>query len=791
MTINTELNKLEKNVKDSWGILSTSELVSGITHNLENIPKAIRKIAGLEAKFARVHYYSVFSVEWEEQGAEMCTINSIDETKLDTFIRENAHLGSYDNANFDYENDGETAKWVFHGRTTAEIAPEDMLATTGIDVTVEEGADWAYFFLMKETTVDLTSPVIEREAASLEEVNTFSNSVFTVDGLEIPRIAVQSVEVGTQVETTPNSFLTSCQNLESVSFLGSEVVIGNSFCQSCQKLNTPIDVSIATSIGTFFLNGCTSFNSQITLPNTLPAISDGFMQGCRAFNQPLTLPGGIASIGGSFLNNCTNLNQPLVIPDTATSLGAYFMQNCTSFSQILTLSGSLTSIGTNFLSGCTNFNQNIALPGSIVSIGANFMYNCKSMSKTIDVGTLDASVAATSNNTLATNDNQSAQYLSNITIKGEKADTWISRFPIRTSSSPYRYLMVWRDVPANSLVTTSGDVYPLTEEDVPNLWASSSQYVIGGQSIDRGNVYGVDISGLNIERLDDRFLFNCENLKVVRLADTITTIGDKCLCVGNGQHTSKLGRASLTCPLNLPSSLISIGTGFLMNQHFFREPLTFPDSLKSIGNEFMLANVTFNQPIVFPNGLESIGSWFLAGTGYAGIEGVFNQEIVIPNTVVSLGNQFLYQQEEFNSPITLSENLTELTTFLSGCASFNQPLRIPTGITSLNGFLSGCASFNQNISLPDTITIINTQSGFLSGCDAMTSEVDVGSLPASVIQGNYKYMTLATTNQEAPTYVTGITLRGDNVDDWKTALPDLNGETHYSTSYYRKLKKAE
>lgn len=47
MAIETELNKLEKNVKDSWNILSISELVSGMDHNLENIPKAIRKIAGM------------------------------------------------------------------------------------------------------------------------------------------------------------------------------------------------------------------------------------------------------------------------------------------------------------------------------------------------------------------------------------------------------------------------------------------------------------------------------------------------------------------------------------------------------------------------------------------------------------------------------------------------------------------------------------------------------------------------------------------------------------------------
>lgn len=48
MSVQSELSKLEANVRDSWAVLSRSEKTVGIERNLENIPAAIEQIAGLD-----------------------------------------------------------------------------------------------------------------------------------------------------------------------------------------------------------------------------------------------------------------------------------------------------------------------------------------------------------------------------------------------------------------------------------------------------------------------------------------------------------------------------------------------------------------------------------------------------------------------------------------------------------------------------------------------------------------------------------------------------------------------
>lgn len=151
----------------------------------------------------------------------------------------------------------------------------------------------------------------------------------------------------------------------------------------------------------------------------------------------------ITQIRPGFLQGCTMLNRALTIPNNVTAIGSYFLQDCTGFNQSITLSSNLTSIGSEFLSGCTSFNQPLSLPSSLTSsnsIGDKFMYKCNNMVSEVNIGSLNANIASSSNYTFATNYSSVACYATGIPIAGANRAAWLSRFPNRTSV-PYRKLV--------------------------------------------------------------------------------------------------------------------------------------------------------------------------------------------------------------------------------------------------------------------------------------------------------------------------------------------------------------
>ena len=408
---------------------------------------------------------------------------------------------------------------------------------------------------------------------------------------------IVGIDIGTQITTIPDGFL---------------------YC--CSAFNQPLEIpNTVTSIGEGFMGECDAFNQTITLSNSLTSIGDGFMDVCTSFNQPLTLPSSLTSIGNFFMVSCTAFNQSLTIPSSVTSIGGSFLAGCTAFNQPLTIPNSVTSIGANFMDSCSSFNQSLTLPSSLTSIGTYFLYNCNSMTNTVNVGSLAATIATSSNRSFATTSSSAACYTTGITIAGANASAWISRFPNRTSS-PYRKLI---NEPQYGIVyykTNASD--PDSEIKSVELQSLAEFNSLSGILSWTATVGGGTVTVSN---------YNSTNVIVgLKIGKLITSLPNNFL----GYCTS------LTMPLDI-SNITAIGAYFLSGCSSFNQPLTFSNSLTTIGEGFLSVCSSFNQSVVLPSSITSIGKNFMSTlrdmTGTVNI-GSLSPTVVAADTAKNLGS---------------------------------------------------------------------------------------------------------------------------------------------------------
>lgn len=226
--------------------------------------------------------------------------------------------------------------------------------------------------------------------ASATEFNQLAGTSSTVLG-DVPKGAVKSVEVGTDITSIPDRFLYACSNLQSVTFSSNSSVssIGSYFLGSISSSTTSIaridlPESLRT-IGTYFLSSCTAYNQPLAIPTGVTSIGDRFLNPNSSFNSSVTLPTTLTTVGNYFMASCTSFNQPLTIPGSITSLGTYFLSGCTRFNSTITIASGITSISNYFVNGCTAFNKALTVPEGVTTIGTNFLYRATALNSTVSL----------------------------------------------------------------------------------------------------------------------------------------------------------------------------------------------------------------------------------------------------------------------------------------------------------------------------------------------------------------------------------------------------------------------
>lgn len=250
-----------------------------------------------------------------------------------------------------------------------------------------------------------------------------------------------------------------------------------------------------------------------------------------------------------------------------------------------------------------------------------------------------------------------------------------------------------------------------------------------------------------------------------------TTVGSVLNRQGSG--LAELGQF----PGNLTGSF-SLSLGLLGS---FNSPLIFPSGIYDVvldGNSG--SSATFNSPVMFlPDSTTSSASTrrFIIRNLSA-----FNSPFYVNENTKYLE---LSNLSSFNQKIDLPSSLTDLT--ISGLSSFNQKIFIPSSLTSLT--LSALSSFNQDFSLPQGMAYHSIQRYFMNNCDNFVGTIDVGNLrPDTVFMSSYPdFDNFYTTNPNAPCYVNGIKIAGQNRAAWLAAFEDLSSS---SQRKYRHLVDA-
>lgn len=397
------------------------------------------------------------------------------------------------------------------------------------------------------------------------------------------------------------------------------------------------------------------------------------------------LPPNLSYIGNDFFYGQYRFNQELVIPETVWNIGGSFMYNCVSYAQPLTIPANVNSIQWSFMRNCDNF-----------------------------TGPLTANTFTTPNDGLIVELGDAVAFTSGVAITGPYAKEWLEALPYLADGWQYRNTYDADVQPGDygSILYTDAN-NTQHEAEIPDgkVWGALNgkgawPIVIDGTQVEQNQVTGYRFGVRTANVIPDNFL-------------------------AGAPYIYDLG--------TLPSTLVSIGNNFLVNNQKFNSPLVIPATVTLIGDNF-LSGSNFNSTLSFAEGSE----------------------------LSTLGSGFLFNCVQFDQPVVLPASVQILgSSFLSGCTSFNQPFTFPANINQIGSeFLSGCTSFNQPLVVPSTVTSIG--SGFLYGCNNMLATI-TADVSANVLDADSR--TLSASDSTAPVFQIGWDLQGTYAQEWMDRLP--------------------
>lgn len=204
---------------------------------------------------------------------------------------------------------------------------------------------------------------------------------------------LESVKIGTNVETISKGMFANCEKLTKVEFEERNnslpLLIEEGAFSSCENLAEILLPEGVDSIGKEAFRDCYSLTS-IKIPSTLKSIERSTFDNCKKLQKVI-----IEDIA-AWCNNTINENlrfekhlymndeeiKDLVIPNTATSIADYAFWNCIGLTSVATGDG-ITSIGKSAFADCTSLTS-ATIGSGVTSIGDGAFYSCSSLTS-IDI----------------------------------------------------------------------------------------------------------------------------------------------------------------------------------------------------------------------------------------------------------------------------------------------------------------------------------------------------------------------------------------------------------------------
>lgn len=133
----------------------------------------------------------------------------------------------------------------------------------------------------------------------------------------------------------------------------------------------------------------------------------------------------------------------------------------------------------------------------------------------------------------------------------------------------------------------------------------------------------------------------------------------------------------------------------------------------------------FNSPVTIPNGITDI-AYVLHNCRN------FNQPLTIPNGVTSVTNAFV-NCRNINQQVTIPNSVTNISYLFSGWENFNKPIVLPENATNCYYAFNNCRKFNQPVKLPNAANVVYS---LFSQCISFNQPVEI---PPKVTNTGYMF----------------------------------------------------
>ena len=369
-----------------------------------------------------VYAYSEVTPSIELEWGENCTLTNYDYDKYIAWCEANPTEWEEPSRNFDYDENLDA--WVYYGEDQIVIPAEEMYATTGLELTLEDPEmGWANCSILTNVEVNKESEIIELPILNLLQFNTLSfpeahaQATLGNDNTLVYSDAIKQVALDwNKITYFPDSFLSHCYNLETISSpdgsTGANVfdfrnikAVGSNFMNYCASLVIPpqsaenglyiVNIHSDCQIGENFLSSLVyeyydegeykeeSYTGKISIIGGGKA-GDGFLSGnvgvteirCNSFTEF----GDRAFLGNSAMTN-------LSISSVVTRIGSDFCGGCEQLAYFGTNASTMTfqqleKLGSLFLQNAYAFNQKLEFP-RLTTISGHFLAYCRSFNSPI------------------------------------------------------------------------------------------------------------------------------------------------------------------------------------------------------------------------------------------------------------------------------------------------------------------------------------------------------------------------------------------------------------------------
>lgn len=478
-----------------------------------------------------------------------------------------------------------------------------------------------------------------------------------------------------------------------------------------------------------FLFAYCNFTGTLTIPNTVTYIGWKTFYHCQDFSGRLTIPESVTTIGGDAFAYCTGFTELYFNAINFEGEGGsynppeenVFFGNCTSLTTLV-IGENVQSIGPHSFVSC-HFTNHVIIPNSVTNIGYDAFRNCTGI---IDV-TIGEGVTSIGGNAF-----NGCTNLATVNYNAVHCDYFAYHYDrdngVFEGCTALTTLNIGNNVeviPQNAFAFCSFSGSIVIPNSVTRIGGSAFYKCTNITSVTLGEGLVTVADGVN-----DGLFKGCTSLSDVTYNAVNCTnwynhnIWTDCnalttLTIGpNVQYlpSNVFEGCSFSCELELPSSLVTIGSSAFKNCSGLTGDLIIPENVTTIGGNAFNGCSGFTGDLTIGNAVETIGEYAFANC--TGLQGTLTIGESFNHFVGTWGKAF----DNCSGLTVLNYNATNATLggwyWLNNCTSLTT-LNIGSNVQAIPAEAFRDLNFSNAIVIPNSVTTIGIYA--FRNCDNITT----------------------------------------------------------------------